>query len=72
MHQPTPTDPGGQKTDQIWKRNYHILNLNFADLLDLLLRDTFEGVGGGGGGHLLQETARQSGDDNCAVVAGTH
>ena len=49
-----------------------ISNLHFADLADLLLFDTFDWVGGGGGGHLWHEAVRQSGDDNCAVVAGTY
>ena len=44
-----------------------IPNLDFADLLDLLLGDTFYGVRGGS-----EEAARQRGDDNCAVVAGTY
>ena len=51
-----------------------IFNLHFADLFDLLLRDTFDrvGGGGGGGGHLWHEAVGQSVDDNCAVVAGTY
>ena len=40
-----------------------IPHLNFADLFDLVLRDTLDGVGQGGG-NLLHEAARQSGDNN--------